>query len=125
MVRMLGSVAVSAGLLCGSTVLLAPAAAAAEVAPQVVCDGATCRNDNDEEYVVYGSAWCSTLTTSTDLNGNIVSTPTTGSDTFSGIVTPHATATLKPECFGAGIMLSWSIDRAVARSRLPSGSGGY
>ncbi|MBF6173440.1 hypothetical protein [Nocardia blacklockiae] len=48
-----------AAVFAGAMGLLAPAAAAQELAPGVSCDGFTCRNDTDDTYRVEGVAWCS------------------------------------------------------------------
>ncbi len=120
--RMRHQVAVGLGIaaLFGSAVgVLAPQAAAQELAPGVSCDGFTCRNDTDDTYRVEGVGQC------TDFGQRRI----TGQVVVRQRVRPHSTENISVSCTSPGDMWRdpiWIDYRSavVDNSRPPTGSAG-
>lgn len=57
--RMIVGTGIAAGLVAAAAVVLAPQAAAREIAPGLACGDSGCRNDSDVTYRVEATAVCS------------------------------------------------------------------
>lgn len=107
--------------IAATTALLAPTAAADDIVPGVACAGTNCTNDNDEDYVVSGTALCIHWNFPTYQNGNDTSTTSLEPEGFRAA---HGQATLTPGCTGGDVMSSWNITGAAPSSQVPTGSWG-
>ncbi|WP_433560889.1 hypothetical protein ACQP1O_24895 [Nocardia sp. CA-151230] len=121
--RSIATLAAFAGI-AATTALLAPTAVADDIVPGVACAGTNCTNDNDEDYVVSGTALCIHWNFPTYQNGNDTSTTSIEPEAFRVTVPAHGQATLTPGCTGGDVMSSWNITGAAPSSQVPTGSWG-